>query len=170
MMTLQRLRHSFLYSARLLLMMGLAGAGVLRAGDFVVEGTYAVHAMIGSGLGSSVGIFHVHRDGTLDGYALVNLPTPDGTSRRTIRINVTGTVTVNEDGSGQAIYGGPLPDGTIGPPATEDFVITKAERRGRSKILAVEIVDQREEPSILLGTAHEVRVTWNRLPDDGDEW
>ena len=144
---------------------GLLGIPALGASDFVVQGTYAVHATIGPGLGSSIGIFNVDQNGVLNGFALLNLPSDDGKSRRLVRITVTGTVTVNADGTGQAKYGGPLPDGTTPPPVTEDFVITKAQKDGRAK-LALEIFDQREEASILLGTGNEVTVVWTRLPDD----
>ncbi len=51
---------------------------------------------------------------------------------------MTGVVTVNADGTGQAKYGGPLPDGTTPPQVTEDFVITNAQKDGRAK-LALEI-------------------------------
>ncbi len=129
---------------------GLIAIPALRASDFVVQGTYAVHATIGPGLGSSIGIFNVDKNGVLNGYAILNLPAADG-SRRTVRLDVTGTETVNPDGTGQAKYGGPLPGGVPAPPVTEDFVITKAKKQGRTK-LALQIFDQREEPSVLLGT------------------
>ncbi len=147
------------------LVAGLIGTPALKASDFVVQGTYAVHATIGPGLGSSIGIFNVDKNGVLNGYALLNLPSEDGKSRRLVRLTVTGVVTVNPDGTGQAKYGGPLPDGTTPPPVTEDFVITNAQKDGRTK-LALEIFDQREEASVLLGTGNEVTVVWSRLPDD----
>lgn len=157
--------ESVLYAA---LVSAGPGAATLKASDFVVQGSYAVHATIGPGLGSSLGIFNVDKSGTLNGYALLNLPSEDGKSRRLVRLAVTGTVTVNADGTGQAKYGGPLPDGTTPPPYTEDFVITKARKSGHGK-LALKIVDQRQEASILLGMGNAVTVTWSRLPDDTPE-
>ena len=121
-----------------------------------------------AGPGLIAGIFNVDKSGTLNGYALLNLPSEDGKSRRLVRLAVTGTVTVNADGTGQAKYGGPLPDGTTPPPYTEDFVITKARKSGHGK-LALKIVDQRQEASILLGMGNAVTVTWSRLPDDTPE-
>lgn len=166
MITLGFSRRSFLHSMAAILI-GLSAPGALLASDFVVQGSYAVHGTIGSNLGSSIGVYKVERDGTFSGYALLNLPSADGKSRNLVRVEVSGTVTVNADGTGQLKYNaGVLPTGTA-PPFKEDFVITKARREGNTK-LALTIFDQREVPSFLLGIGNEVTVIWDRLPDDDD--
>ena len=166
MITLGLSRRSLLRSTAAILI-GWCAPGALRASDFVVQGTYAVHGTIGSNLGSSIGVFKVEKDGTFSGYALLNLPSTDGKSRNLVRAEVSGTVTVNADGTGQVKYNaGVLPTGTT-PPFIEDFVITKASHEGDTK-LALTIFDQREVPSFLLGNGNEVTAIWDRLPDDDD--
>jgi hypothetical protein len=144
---------------------GLPGAGIASASGFTVQGSYAVHAIIGSYVGSSIGVYTVDSNGGLSGYALLNLPAADGQSRSVVRVNITGTVTVNPDGTGQANYTAPLPNGSIAA-ITEDFVITKARKRGLAR-LATAIFDQRQQASVFLGNGYEVVIFWTRLPDDG---
>lgn len=165
MFTARSFCRSFLYATALFLSMAMFEPGLLRASDFVVEGSYAVHGTIGPNVGSSIGVYKVEKDGSFTGYALLNLPSLDGKSRNLIRVNVSGTITTNDDGTGQVKYNaGILPSGTA-PPFTEDFVITKATNEGDRK-LALELFDQREVPSFLLGSSNEVTIAWNRLPDD----
>jgi hypothetical protein len=163
-----RFRSKLLFGMLALAGAALPGTGILRASDFKIQGTYAVHATIGPNVGTSMGIFNVDNSGAINGYAILNLPSPDGKSRMVVRVNVTGSVTVNPDGTGQAKYGGPLPNGIPASFVTEDFVITRAERQvGWPPIkLAMEIFSQRQEASTLLGNGYEVSVVWTRLPDD----
>jgi hypothetical protein len=82
---LHELRSGVLVFWTALLAATSSEAGVVEAADFLVQETYAVHAMIGPGLGSSIGIFKVDKNGLLNGYALLNLPSNDGRSRRLVR-------------------------------------------------------------------------------------
>lgn len=164
MLIARSLRRMFLYPSATLLAIGISQPAMLWARDFVVQGQYAVHGTIGPNLGSSIGVYTVEKDGTFTGYAMLNLPSADGKSRNLIRLNLSGTVTVNADGTGQVKYNPTvLPTGTL-PGFTEDFIITKASVEEDSK-LALEIFDQREVPSFLLGTGNEVTIAWSRLPD-----
>jgi hypothetical protein len=145
----------------------LPGAGIASASDFTVQGSYAVHGIIGSYVGSSIGVYTVDTNGGLSGHALLNLPSADGQSRTVTRVNITGTVTVNPDGTGQANYTAPLPNGSTAT-ITEDFVITKARQQGSAR-LATAIFDQRQQASVFLGNGYEVVIFWTRLPDDGTQ-
>jgi hypothetical protein len=165
MFTARSFPRSFLFAAASFLSMAIFAPGILSASDFVIEGSYATHGTIGPNLGSSIGVYNVEKDGSFTGYALLNLPSADGKSRNLIRVDVSGTITTNADGTGQVKYNATvLPTGTL-PPFTEDFVITKAADEGYRR-LALEIFDQREVPSFLLGTGNEVSIVWNRLPDN----
>ena len=165
MLNARSFRRLFLYATAAFSALGMSDPAALWASEFMVEGSYAVHGTIGPNLGSSIGVYRVEKDGTFTGYALLNLPSANGTSRNLVRVNLSGTITVNADGTGQVKYNPTvLPAGTL-PGFTEDFVITKASAEGGSK-LALEIFDQREVPSFLLGTGNEVTIAWSRLPDE----
>jgi hypothetical protein len=56
---------------------GLPGVRIASASGFTVQGSYAVHAIIGSHVGSSIGVYTVDSKGGLSGYALLNLPSAD---------------------------------------------------------------------------------------------
>lgn len=124
-----------------------------------LEGDYAVVNHYGANLALGIGVEHFDGNGQLRGTLLLNRPTATGT-RQLVPLTSTGTYTVNEDGTGTMVLAVTLPDGTI-KTATEDFVITRAVWI-RGRIVAVEIVDEQREPSLVLGNGVFVTQTYTR--------
>lgn len=125
-----------------------------------LEGDYAVVNHYGANL--ALGIGTVHFDGAghlLRGTLLLNRPTATGT-RELVSLTSAGTYIVNEDGTGTIVLDVTLPDGTI-KTATEDFVITRAAWI-RGQTVAVEIIDEQREPSLVLGNGVFVTQTYTR--------
>ena len=125
-----------------------------------LEGDYAVINHYGANL--ALGIGTVHFDGAgnlLRGTLLLNRPTSTGT-RELVSLTSAGTYTMNEDGRGTIFLEVTLPDGTIRA-ATEDFVITRTVWI-RGQTVALEIVDEQREPSLVLGNGVFVTQTYTR--------
>jgi hypothetical protein len=124
-----------------------------------LEGDYAVVNHYGANLALGIGTEHFDGNGQLRGTLLLNRPTSVGT-RELVALTSTGTYTVNEDGTGTMVLAVTLPDGSI-KTATEDFVITRAVWiRGRT--VAVEIMDEQREQSLVLGSGVFVTQTYTR--------
>jgi hypothetical protein len=125
-----------------------------------LQGDYAVINHYGANLALGIGTIHFDGAGNLlRGTLLLNRPTATGT-RELVSLTSAGTYTVNEDGTGTIVLEVTLPDGTI-KTATEDFVITR-NAWIRGQIVAVEIVDEQREPSLVLGNGVFVTQTYTR--------
>jgi hypothetical protein len=133
--------------------------------DYKIEGTYAVHSMIGPNMGSAIGVYKVDHLGKFSGYADLNIPNSIG-GRVTVHLIISnGTITYNPDGiTGTASYDG-MPTGGTPIHVDEDFVITRVkDRAGRKAVM--ELFDQRQQASVLVAGSYEVTIVWNRLPNE----
>ena len=125
-----------------------------------LQGDYAVVNHYGANLALGIGSTHFDGDGNIsEGTLLLNRPTSTGT-RELVSLTSRGTYSVNEDGSGTIILEVTLPDGTIRT-ATEDFVITR-NMWVRGQPVAVEVIDEQREPSLVLGNGVFVTQTYTR--------
>lgn len=113
-----------------------------------IRGDYAVVNHYGANLALGVGTIQFDGAGNLHGTLLLNRPTSTG-ARQLVHLTSTGTYSVNDDGTGIILLSVELPDETI-KNATEDFVITRAEVIGGIPV-AMKIVDEQREPSLVLG-------------------
>ena len=110
-------------------------------GDYGVVGGY------GGGVARALGTQKMDGRGRLTASAIVNQPGPNDT--RTITpLVLSGTYTVNPDGTGSMALTIALPSGST-VDVTEDFVITRNKMIGGS-LIATEIQDAQESPSIIL--------------------
>lgn len=112
-------------------------------GDFGIVGSYS------GGIARALGTQTVDGHGNLTGSAIINEPGPNGT-RSITSIGLSGTYTVNPDGTGSmaltiTVQGG----ATVN--VTEDFVITKTKVIDGT-VLASEIQDAQDVPSIIIST------------------
>ncbi len=112
-----------------------------------VCGDYGIIATYGANVARALGSQTVDGHGKLTGSAIVNQPGPNNT-RIIVSIGLTGTYTVNADGTGQMIVTVTLPGGGTAT-VTEDFVITKTKTRDGVAI-ATEIQDAQEVPSAVI--------------------
>jgi hypothetical protein len=113
-----------------------------------IRGDYAVVNHYGADLALGVGTIQFDGAGNLHGTLLLNRPTSTG-ARELVALTSTGTYSVSDDGMGIILLSVILPDGTIRN-ATEDFVITRAEVI-HGILVAMKIVDEQREPSLVLG-------------------
>lgn len=127
-----------------------------------LHGDYAVVATYGGNIARALGTHIYDGLGNLTGSAIVNQPGPNGT-RIIVSIGITGTYTVNPDGTGTMNLTINLPNGSTAT-ATEDFVITKAKMNGRTP-LATEVVDAQEQPSTVIPGGVFVTHTYTRRPE-----
>jgi hypothetical protein len=112
-----------------------------------VCGDYGIVATYGANVARALGTQTVDGHGKLTGSAIVNQPGPNNT-RTIVSIGLTGTYTVNADGTGQMIVTVALPGGGTAT-VTEDFVITKTKVKDGVAI-ATEIQDAQEVPSAVI--------------------
>ena len=112
-----------------------------------VCGDYSIVATYGANVARALGTQTVDGHGKLTGSAIVNQPGPNNT-RTIVSIGLTGTYTVNADGTGQMIVTVTLPGGGTAT-VTEDFVITKTKVKDGIAI-ATEIQDAQEVPSAVI--------------------
>ena len=110
-------------------------------------GDYGAIATYGANIARALGWETMNGRGKLTGHAIVNQPGPNDT-RTIVSIGISGTYTVNADGTGKEVLSIALPGGGTSS-VTEDFVIT------RSKVvdgvpIATEIQDAQEQPSAVI--------------------
>jgi hypothetical protein len=130
-------------------------------GDYGAVVTYGANVAAGFGHESYDG------RGNATGAALANQPGPNGT-RTITSFGISGTYTVNTDGSGVRNLTIALPSGGA-VQVIEDFVITKAEVINGIP-LATEIADAQREPSAVIDDQSLVRhtLTLRLRPKAGD--
>jgi hypothetical protein len=128
-----------------------------------IRGDYAVVNHYGANLALGVGTVHFDGTGTLNGSLLLNKPASTG-ARELVRLTLTGTYSVNGDGTGTFFYTVTLPDGSI-KTATEDFVITRTEGIRRFPV-ATEIIDAQREASLVLGNGVFVTQKYTRRGEE----
>lgn len=126
------------------------------SGNYAFVGTYADHVAANLGVVAFDGL------GTAEGSILVNQPGVNG-SREIVNVTVEGTYSVNANGTGTIQFVVTFPDGRTAD-VTEDFVITRSERRGRS-LLATSIFEAQRQPSVVISGTVFVVHTLTRLPD-----
>jgi hypothetical protein len=112
-------------------------------GDYGIVGSYS------NGIARALGTQTVDGHGNLTGSAIINEPGPNNT-RSITSIGLSGTYTVNPDGTGSMALTITVQGGTT-VNVTEDFVITKTKVIDGT-VLAKEIQDAQEVPSIIIST------------------
>jgi hypothetical protein len=119
-------------------------------------GDYGAVVTYGANIAAGFGHEQYDGRGNATGSALANQPGPDGT-RTIARFGISGTYTVNKDGSGVRNLTITLPGGGT-TNVTEDFVITKSEVIDGVAI-ATEIADAQREASAVIDDQSLVRHT-----------
>ena len=119
-------------------------------------GDYGAVVTYGANIAAGFGHEQYDGRGNATGSALANQPGPDG-ARTIAKFGITGTYTVNKDGSGVRNLTIALPGGGTSN-VTEDFVITKAKVIDGIAI-ATEIADAQREPSAVIDDQSLVRHT-----------
>lgn len=112
-------------------------------GDYGIVGSYS------GGIARALGTQTVDGHGNLTGSAIINEPGPNNT-RSISSIGLSGTYTVNPDGTGSMALTITVQSGTT-VNVTEDFVITKTKVIAGT-VLASEIQDAQEVPSVIIST------------------
>ena len=112
-------------------------------GDYGIVGSYS------GGIARGLGTQTMDGHGNLTGSAIVNQPGPNNT-RSITSIVLFGTYNVNPDGTGKMELTITVQGGTT-VNVTEDVVITKT-KAVNGTVLASEIQDAQEVPSIILST------------------
>jgi hypothetical protein len=110
-------------------------------------GDYAAIATYGANIARALGTESFDGKGNLTGSAIANQPGPNST-RSLSSIGISGSYSMNADGTGKMVLGIALPDGTSAN-VTEDFVITKTKLIDGVEI-ATEIEDAQETPSAVI--------------------
>jgi hypothetical protein len=128
-----------------------------------IRGDYAVVNHYGANLALGVGTVHFDGTGTLSGSLLLNKPASTG-ARELVPLTLTGTYSVNGDGTGTIFFTVTLPDSSI-KTATEDFVITRTEVIRRFPV-ATEIIDAQREASLVLGNGVFVTQKYTRRGEE----
>jgi len=128
-----------------------------------IRGDYAVVNHYGANLALGIGVTHFDGTGGLSGSLLLNRPTSTG-ARQLVSLTSTGTYSVNGDGTGTIFLTVTLPDGSI-KTATEDFVITRTELIHGIPV-AMEIIDEQREPSLVLGNGVFVTQDYTRRGEE----
>jgi hypothetical protein len=127
-----------------------------------LHGNYAVVATYGSGIASAVALQWMDGDGHTGGSAVVNQPGPTSATRRVSTISIKGTYSVRPDGTGVIYLTIGLPNGDVAH-ATEDFVITKAERID-GVLVATAMTDEQRQPSAAIDQDVLVTHSYTRRP------
>ena len=111
-------------------------------GDYGIVGSYS------GGIARALGTQTVDGHGNLTGSAIINEPGPNNT-RSITSIGFHGIYTVNPDGTGSMALTITVHGTTVN--VIEDFVITKT-KAVNGTVLASEIQDSQEVPSVILST------------------
>jgi hypothetical protein len=130
-------------------------------------GDYGAVVTYGANVAAGFGHEKYDGQGNATGSALANQPGPNGT-RTITSFGISGTYTVNKDGSGVRNLTIALPGGGTAQ-VIEDFVITKAEVVD-GIALATEIADAQREASAVIDDQSLVRhtLTLRLRPKPGD--
>jgi hypothetical protein len=123
-----------------------------------LEGNYALVGTFGDHLAQSQGVFNIDGRGHLTAVQLVNAPSSTG-QRTLISITVSGTYTVNPNGTGVLVLTLTLPNSGGTATVTQDLLITKAQEIDREK-LATEWVSMQREVALGVGGANGTLVTF----------
>ena len=126
------------------------------SGNYAFVGTYAMN------VAANLGVISFDGNGGAKGSVLVNQPGPNG-SRTIVKVTITGTYSVQSDGTGTVQFTVIFADGHTSD-VTEDFVITKAKVRGRT-LLATSIFEAQEQPSVVISGDVFVTHVYTRRPD-----
>lgn len=110
-------------------------------------GDYGAIATYGANVARALGHETMDGHGRITGAAIVNQPATS-TTRSIVSIGISGTYTVNPDGSGQMFLTIDLPGGATAS-VTEDFVITRSKTMNGT-LTATEIEDAQEVPSAVI--------------------
>jgi hypothetical protein len=131
-------------------------------------GDYAAVVTYGANVAAGFGHEKYDGHGNATGAALANQPGPGG-SRTITNFGISGTYTVNKDGSGVRYLTIALPGGGTAD-VIEDFVITRSEVIDGIAI-ATEIADAQREPSAVIDDQSMVRhtLTLRSKPDPGTQ-
>ena len=113
-----------------------------------VCGDYGAIATYGPNVARALGFEVMDGHGKISGAATVNQPGPNDTTRSISKIGISGTYTVDADGSGSMNLVIALPGGGSGN-VTEDFVITKTKLIN-GVLIATEIEDMQQVPSAVI--------------------
>jgi len=113
-----------------------------------VCGDYSAIATYGPNIARALGFEVMDGHGNIRGAATVNQPGSDNATRSISRIGISGTYTVEEDGSGKMDLSIALPGGGLAS-VSEDFVITKTKTIN-GVLIATEIEDMQEVPSAVI--------------------
>jgi hypothetical protein len=113
-----------------------------------VCGDYSAVATYGPNIARALGFEVMDGHGNIRGAATVNQPGSDNSTRSISRIGISGTYTVEEDGSGKMDLTITLPGGGSAS-VSEDFVITKTKTINGA-LIATEIEDMQEVPSAVI--------------------
>ena len=119
-------------------------------------GDYGAVVTYGANVAAGLGHEKYDGHGNATGAALANEPGP-GSTRTITSFGISGTYTVNKDGSGVRYLTIALPGGGT-TDVIEDFVITRSEIDGGIAI-ATEIADAQREPSAVIDDQSLVRHT-----------
>ena len=127
------------------------GHGLIARDQYSVAsvcGDYSAIATYGPNIARALGFEVMDGHGNIRGAATVNQPGSDDTTRSISRIGISGTYTVEEDGSGKMDLSIALPGGGSAS-VSEDFVITKTKTIN-GVLIATEIEDMQEVPSAVI--------------------
>ena len=127
-----------------------------------LDGSYAFVGTYADNVAANLGVIAFDGLGSAKGSVLVNQPRVDG-SRIIVNVTVAGTYSVNPNGTGTIQFMVTFADGHTSD-VTEDFVVTKAEKRGRMS-LATSIFEAQEQPSVVISGKVFVVHTLTKLPD-----
>jgi hypothetical protein len=128
-----------------------------------LQGDYGVVTHYNGNLAQGVGTEYFDGNGKCHASLILNRPTATGT-RELVPLTLTGTYTVNNDGTGIFSVQVTLPDGSI-KTATLDFVITRSQVM-RGVPVALQIADEQREPSLVLGNGVFVTQDFTRREED----
>lgn len=126
------------------------------SGNYAFVGTYAAN------IAANFGVVTFDGMGSAKGAVTVNQPGPAG-SRTIVKVTLSGTYTVQSDGTGTIQFTVSLPSGTTSD-VTEDFVITRAKNRNGT-LLATSIFEAQEQPSVIISGDVFVVHNYTRRPD-----
>jgi hypothetical protein len=126
-----------------------------------VNGEFAVVGTFGANVARQLGVVRIN-DGQVTGFARANRPGNAPNERALYSFTITGTITVNEDGTGVVSGTATFPDGST-LEFHLDTLITKAKEVHGVKI-ATEIADMQREASPVVDGQFIVH-TLTRRPD-----
>jgi hypothetical protein len=125
-------------------------------GNYAFVGTYAAN------VGANLGVITFDGLSAAKGWVPVNEPGPNG-SRKMVKVTLTGTYSVQSDGTGTISFTVTFADGHTSE-VSEDFVITKAESHGGT-LVRTSIFEAQEQPSVVISGDVFVTHTYTRRPD-----